>query len=311
MKGFTVIFLFVEKTMFSYQSTKTATKYTFIDENRQKYDLVDFNGSTLTDFESGSVYDVDCKLGEYVNKDGQKEPRILSISSCSLLKDYDCSIFFKKSKYDLNHIYSMLCHLVSNMSDEFVKKVAEKLLEHPDYKIAPAAKRVHNAWLGGLIEHAYALTRIAFPIVEHYRMYFPKISQDKVVFGCLFHDWGKVYEYNSKIQTYPFSTEGELNPHLTRASNEIYLIAESLKNEPFYDPKTRDELIHIVLSHHGKKEWGSPVEPKTLEALIVHHLDNLDSKVMHVHSLMENSKQSLKEFTEPSIDKIKYLRQEV
>jgi len=138
-----------------------------------------------------------------------------------------------------------------------------------DFKHSPAAYKVHHNYAGGLLEHTWEMLRIAQSIKKH----FPKMNMDILNAGIILHDIGKISEYEMGT-TITFKTQGKLLGHL-------YLGAEIVKhNAPQDMPQDLlDEILHIVLSHTGKTEYGSPVVPMTAEAMAVHVIDYTSSRV--------------------------------
>jgi 3'-5' exoribonuclease len=139
------------------------------------------------------------------------------------------------------------------------------------YRTAPAAKTVHHAWLGGLIEHVLSLCHLAKATAAHY----PDIDLDLLLAGVILHDIGKIRELNYS-RGFSYSTEGQLLGHIVIG---VQMVLDKLRQVPDFPAPLRDLLIHMILSHHGEMEFGSPKVPVFAEALLLHHLDNLDSKM--------------------------------
>ncbi|MBI4614649.1 MAG: HD domain-containing protein [Planctomycetes bacterium] len=136
---------------------------------------------------------------------------------------------------------------------------------------APAASRNHHSYVGGLLEHVLSLARVADAVARHYEA----LDHDLLLAGVFLHDVGKVRELDPG-PGFPFTVEGELVGHVVLG---VTLLDEMLATLPDFPPALRLQLVHLVLSHHGEREWGAPVVPKTLEGLVLHQLDNLDAKV--------------------------------
>lgn len=135
---------------------------------------------------------------------------------------------------------------------------------------APAAKSLHHATLGGLLEHTLAVVRLALETAGRYE----EIDQDLLVAAALLHDIGKIDAYDPV--TFAITTEGALYGHLYMSAARV---ERAMAQTPGLSLETRRRLIHAILAHHGKLEYGSPVLPMTLEALVVHHADQMDSAV--------------------------------
>lgn len=156
-----------------------------------------------------------------------------------------------------------------------------------DFEVAPAAMYVHHNYEGGLLYHTYNMLNVAKSIIEFY----PVVNKSLLLAGVVLHDLGKVIEYkNIREGGYEFSLEGELLGHISIMSSEIEQMGRDLE----VDEEIILNLQHMVLSHHGKLEWGSPVLPKTPEAIMLHHIDNLDSKMEQIRSAVVGLKRGEK-----------------
>jgi 3'-5' exoribonuclease len=136
---------------------------------------------------------------------------------------------------------------------------------------APAAKALHHAYLGGLAEHTASVVALCGRIAEHY----PGVDRDLLVASAILHDVGKLQELRWR-GTFQYTDAGRLLGHILQG---VLFVEERLRKFPEFPPARRDQLLHNILAHHGELEWGSPVTPKTLEGLILHHVENLDGKV--------------------------------
>jgi 3'-5' exoribonuclease len=170
--------------------------------------------------------------------------------------------------------------LFETLEDPFAKNLALKTLGDPEVKRrilrAPAAKTVHHAYAGGLIEHSLSVCRILDHLARHYRNYYGKaVSRDLMLLGGLFHDIGKIYELAFDRGT-EYSKEGQLIGHHVQGCELVDRMAADI---PDFPAELKLHVKHMILAHHGKLEYGSPKLPHTLEALLVHYVDDLDSKV--------------------------------
>jgi 3'-5' exoribonuclease len=146
------------------------------------------------------------------------------------------------------------------------------------YRLAPAAKHVHHAFLGGLIEHVLSLCNLARMLSTHYSY----IDIDLLLTGVILHDVGKVAELTYD-RSFGYSSEGQLVGHIGIG---LRFLHEKLQRLPDFPPKLRVLVEHMILSHHGELEFGSPKLPQFPEALLLHHLDNLDSKMECMRALV-------------------------
>lgn len=158
---------------------------------------------------------------------------------------------------------------------------------------APAATRNHHAYHSGLLEHCLSMARLALQICDHYDAYYPRlVNSDLVVAGCVLHDIGKCVELEFEGST-RYTDEGKLVGHIAIGTAWIDAYADQAQLEI---PQTlRRELKHLVLSHHGKLEYASPVTPKTVEAMLLHQIDMIDSRINTCWRLFEGESQMVTE----------------
>lgn len=201
--------------------------------------------------------------------------------------------FVRRTHLDVEALWAGLRARVDAMDEPITRRVSQALMDRANFeaafKRAPAAKKMHNNWVGGLIEHVHSLCALADGVVAHYQATFDApISRDKVLFGLIFHDAGKIREYDLDAPDFEFTASGRFAPHIVMGPAWVYHAAKTLPGlylEPDFELEVA-HLMHILAAHHGKEEWGSPVKPASLEALLVHHLDNLDAKVLHALELV-------------------------
>jgi 3'-5' exoribonuclease len=150
------------------------------------------------------------------------------------------------------------------------------------FKLAPAATHYHHAYIGGLLEHVCSLVELGDSVCNHY----PSLERDLVLAGLLLHDLGKIKELNF-TRHFAYSTRGQLVGHINIG---LEIVRDKMRLIPDFPEVLRDRLVHIILSHHGKLEFGSPKEPMFMEALVVNYLDDLDSKLAAMRGQYEADK---------------------
>jgi len=188
----------------------------------------------------------------------------------------DLSRFFPVSQRPLEDMERELDATVAGVRDPWLRRLLEVLfIEDGERRAAfcraPAAKSMHHVFLGGLLEHTLSVAGMAQKACDHYG----DLNRDLVVAGVLLHDLGKTAELTYQ-RSFGYSDAGNLLGHISMEAEWITKAAQSI---PAFPEELRLHLLHIVLSHHGKLEYGSPVLPKTPEALLVHYLDDLDGKL--------------------------------
>ncbi len=144
-------------------------------------------------------------------------------------------------------------------------------------RVHPAAKRIHHAYRGGLLEHVVKMAELAVDVCRHY----PQIDRDLVLLGVYFHDLGKLREIGA-MPANDYTVEGQLVGHIVIGVEMLRECCAALDEMP---EDLRLHLEHLIVSHHGRREWGSPIEPSTPEAFVLHQIDNLDSKLNQLRDL--------------------------
>ncbi len=218
--------------------------------------------------------------------------------------------YFPSSRRDSTEMWNELRGIVNGLGNPHLRDLLNALLDDPEiasrYRRAPAAKTIHHAYLGGLIEHVLSLCALAKSIGPHYR----HVDCDLLLAGVVLHDIGKIYELNYE-RGFSYSTEGQLIGHIQIA---LRMVADKLRGLPDFPPLLRTLVDHMILSHHGQLEFGSPKVPQFPEALLLHYLDDLDSKMECMRAMIDNDKQLEGCFTSynaamerPALKKDRYL----
>ena len=201
--------------------------------------------------------------------------------------EVDFSDFFPASRRDPEQMFTEVRGIAGGMGNPWLKQLLDALMDDPviaaKYKQAPAAKSIHHAWLGGLIEHGLSLCELCRLAAGHY----PWIDLDLLLAGAILHDIGKIDELNYS-RSFNYSDDGQLLGHMIIA---LRMIADKLALIPGFPPKLRTLVEHMVISHHGEMEFGSPKVPLFAEALLLHHLDNMDSKMECIRALVAKDTQ--------------------
>ena len=207
--------------------------------------------------------------------------------------EVDLADYLPASKRDRDEMFREVQGLIAGMSDPHLKRLLEAIFADEEiaraFRTAPAAKTVHHNWIGGLIEHVLSLCQLARTSAAHY----PHIDFDLLLTGVLLHDIGKIRElYYSR--SFGYTTEGQLLGHIQIGTQ---MVLEKMRSVPDFPPRLRDLVVHMILSHHGELEFGSPKIPMFPEALLLHLLDNLDSKMECMRALIERDPQIEGEWT--------------
>jgi 3'-5' exoribonuclease len=205
---------------------------------------------------------------------GQKELALEQIIP-ALERDYDLSDFLPHTQHDVEKMYAELRAAVAGMKNPWLKRLLAGIVSDPavapKLKRAPAAMTMHHAFIGGLLEHIVSLIGLAGATASHY----PELDGDLLLAGVVLHDIGKIDEFRY-ARAIEYSTEGRLLGHITIG---VQFVHERIKAIADFPPQLAVLVEHLILSHHGSYEFGSPSLPQTREAIALHFLDDIDSKM--------------------------------
>ena len=192
--------------------------------------------------------------------------------------EVDKSDLLPSTTYDVAALWRQLLGFVDSLANPDLKLLLSTLLADPAlaaaYREAPAAKQLHHAWLGGLLEHVVSLLTLAERLAPHY----PLLDRDLLLTGVILHDIGKVRELSWEIG-FEYTIEGSLLGHIQIGTALVERAIDSLPNFP---PRLKTLVLHMILSHHGKLEFGSPKLPMIPEALALSFIDDLDAKMQAI-----------------------------
>lgn len=201
--------------------------------------------------------------------------------------EIDYADYFPSSARDSAEMWGELRGLVAEVGNSHLKGLLEAFLCDEEiagrFRRAPAAKHIHHAYLGGLLEHVLSLCRLARMTAGHYS----NVDYDLLLTGVVLHDIGKIYELNYE-RGFSYSNDGQLLGHISLA---LRMVAEKLRGLPDFPTGLRSLVEHMILSHHGQLEFGSPKLPQFPEALLLHYIDDMDSKMECMRSLIANDRQ--------------------
>lgn len=197
--------------------------------------------------------------------------------------EFELVDYVPQTQKDVDELWSALIRSVDSFSDPWLQSLVRSFLCDPliavAYREAPAAKSLHHAWLGGLLEHVVSLLGICDLAAHHY----PEINRDLLLTGVILHDIGKLEELRWGT-SFDYTLEGQLVGHIAIG---LVMIEKKVATLPGFPPALRMLVEHMVLSHHGKLEFGSPKLPMIPEAVLLHYLDDLDAKMHTMRSEFE------------------------
>lgn len=196
--------------------------------------------------------------------------------------------FLPVAEEDSATLLLRLEQLIATLENPHLRQLMQEFLDDQGflekYLCAPAAKSMHHVYLGGLLEHSLAIAALVEDICRRYT----GLDRDLLIVGALLHDVGKIEELTYQ-RSFDYSDEGKLIGHIMLG---VEIVDEKLRACPGFPKALAVHLKHLLLSHHGQYEYGSPKRPKTLEATVLSYLDDLDSKINGIRSHMEREPQS-------------------
>lgn len=214
----------------------------------------------------------------------ERQLRIEQIAPLRVELD-DLVLFLPRSARPAEHMDAELAAAVESVRDAPLRALLAALLGATTdtghaFRLAPAAKQNHHAYLGGLLEHTLSVVRVCDLLAEHYG---PALDRDLLIAGALLHDIGKIREIGARAG-FPYTDEGKLLGHILIG---LEIVRDAAAAVPGLHPSRLMLLQHLIASHQGRYEWQSPREPRTLEALVLHYADDLDAKLNQAGSLIQ------------------------
>ena len=197
--------------------------------------------------------------------------------------EIDYSDYLPKTTKNVDELWRTLAEFVSGFQNPHLKRLLLAFMDDPQiaqaYRSAPAAKTLHHAYIGGLLDHVVSLFRSCDLVCRNY----PQVNRDVVLAGAFLHDIGKIHEltYN---RSFSYTTRGQLLGHMVI---ELEMLQAKLALMPDFPDELKILLEHLIISHHGEYEFGSPKLPMFPEALLLHYMDDLDSKMESMRAHFE------------------------
>jgi 3'-5' exoribonuclease len=197
--------------------------------------------------------------------------------------EIDFSDYLPKTTKDVDELWQTLTNFVAGIENPYLKALVQAFMADPEiasaYRNAPAAKTLHHAYIGGLLDHVVSLFRSCDLLCRNY----PQVNRDLLLTGAFFHDIGKIHEltYN---RSFTYSTKGQLLGHMMI---ELEMLQSKLAALPGFPDELKTMIEHMIISHHGEYEFGSPKLPMFPEAVMLHYLDDLDSKMEAMRAQFE------------------------
>lgn len=201
-------------------------------------------------------------------------------------KEIDIGLFLQGSKRSIEKMAAEINRLAKTVKDPYCRKLLLTFFKDHSFfekfQQAPAAKSMHHAYLGGLLEHTLGVAQLAGMLADFY----PMLDRDLLVTGALLHDIGKTRELAHGVHLIDYTDSGRLVGHLVMG---VEMVQDMIRTIPDFPEDLATRLIHLILSHHGRYEFGSPTLPMISEAFVLHFLDDLDAKLNFLGRLEEQA----------------------
>ncbi len=274
------IFILSEKKIFQKKDGNNFLTITISDKTGTAKGVKWDNVDELTDkIVKGDLVHIKGSVSEY---NGALQVVVKKIEPCSM-DDVDLSAFLPATKHDINGMFNRLLQIIESIETAYYKKLLKLFLYDEkfatQFKAAPAGKKMHHAYVGGLLEHSLSVAVLATKTGSHYS----GIDTDLLITGAILHDLGKTKEFTYETSI-DYSDEGRLLNHIVIG---VEMINEKIIQIDDFPEEKALLLKHMIVSHHGNREFGSPEPPKTIEAVILNHIDEIDSKVNGIRQFME------------------------
>jgi 3'-5' exoribonuclease len=233
----------------------------------------------LNTFEADDFVKIKGLLNKYKNRFQITIHKVRKLGDAEI----DFADYLPKTTKDIGELWRTLAGFVGTFQNPHLKSLVEAFMADPEiaeaYRNAPAAKTLHHAYIGGLLDHVVSLCRSCDLICRNY----PQINRDLLLTGAFLHDIGKIHEltYN---RSFSYSTRGQLLGHMII---ELEMLQAKLALMPDFPDGLKTLVEHMIISHHGEYEFGSPKLPMFPEALVLHYLDDLDSKMESMRAHFE------------------------
>jgi 3'-5' exoribonuclease len=232
-------------------------------------------------FERDDFVKVQARVENYRNKLQLAIEKIRRVEE----SEVDPADFFPHTKENVEEMYAKLLEIVASVGNPWLRQLLDSVVQDPEIvprlKRAPAAKVMHHAFYGGLLEHVLSLCNLCRAVLGHY----PEANADLLLSGAVLHDVGKLKEL-SYDRSIGYTDEGQLLGHILIEYGDLTKKIDAIEGFP---PELKTLVLHMLISHHGQYEFGSPKLPMFREALLLHYLDDLDSKMAAIRSALDSN----------------------
>jgi len=275
-KLFDGYFLVLARQQRTTQTNKPYLNIVFCDKTGQLEGRVwDVNDHRVAkDFERGDVVKVRGCVSRYNDKVQLKVEQLRTAQAGEVEK----ADLMPATTYNVQELWDALLGFIDSFTDPHLRLLVSNIFQEPRiataFREAPAAKQLHHAWLGGLLEHVISLLKLADRVAPHY----PILHRDLLLTGVMLHDIGKIQELAWDIG-FEYTIEGVLLGHIQMGASLAEKTMDAIADFP---PRLKTLVLHVILAHHGKLEFGSPKLPMIPEALVLNFIDDLDAKMQAI-----------------------------
>ncbi|NLJ33603.1 MAG: HD domain-containing protein [Firmicutes bacterium] len=283
------VFLVVGKSLHKYQKANTGGEGEFLrlvlGDNSGTINAVMWEGA-------GAAYR-SCETSPLVRITGRvttyrEQPQVTVEGLTAVNKQkVNLADFQRASERDRREMVEEIQELARELNNPFLRELIFSFIQDRQFLVAfadaPAAKAIHHAYVGGLLEHTLETVAICLEIFTLYPRY---LNRDLLVAGAILHDIGKIKEYDAHALNFEITDSGKLFGHIVLGHQ---MVKENMDKIDGFPPDLAVELLHMILSHHGQRSWGSPEPPKTMNAFALHHADYLGAQLNYFQGLMEKN----------------------
>lgn len=267
-------------------------------------DGISWSGENLNNISVGDFVFITGNVSEY---SGRLQVVVNSISLGDD-EDIDPEDFLPQYPGDIDEVLTAIHGFRAKIRNPHLRSLLDAFFDDNTFvelfRLAPAAKRVHHVYLGGLAVHTLSVLRL----LQNVRSVYDFLDSDLLITAGILHDVGKIHEYTYK-KSIDISDQGRLLGHIVIGSE---MVAQRIAQISGFPDDLRLRLVHMILSHHGEVKWGSPKAPLFPEALILHYVDNLDSKMEMMRQVFEQHRGKNRQWSDyhPFLEREIYLGEE-
>ncbi len=267
-------------------------------------DGISWSGENLNNISVGDFVFITGNVSEY---SGRLQVVVNSISLGDD-EDIDPEDFLPQYQGDIDEVLTAIHGFRAKIRNPHLRSLLDAFFDDNTFvelfRLAPAAKRVHHVYLGGLAVHTLSVLRL----LQNVRSVYDFLDSDLLITAGILHDVGKIHEYTYK-KSIDISDQGRLLGHIVIGSE---MVAQRIAQISGFPDDLRLRLVHMILSHHGEVKWGSPKAPLFPEALILHYVDNLDSKMEMMRQVFEQHRGKNRQWSDyhPFLEREIYLGEE-